>query len=752
MVRVSSAGPTPSGDDRNRKPDVVKGSKSTEAEPSPAPARAGGPSPRARPLLEGRRSSLSGPDERVVSYVADMLDAADAVDVKVSPAALKRDLGFVQPSRTRKAIEAARKAIPGLKTESERVAKANAHLEWRAMGKAADVFRHARMQAWFDKLTPAQREAVHVAPAALGGPSWLQPLTIRVDGEPGLQFEAEHMVEWPADVVAHLPEDERAMLAAREKMLKALKISSGSEAAELIDEHFEQERFNINDSPPHEIARLVELHPEVEPMLQTLQQVGGELIFIRGKKTPDAVLDAMRHVAHSSQRNFISTWFRDLVEAGVEPTVTDSDFAKIREDNARGKRKALRKSENDPFDSALAERQYDDALEDELDIQRSIDLIKGFSNSTMSVAVAAPKKKDENEDKGADKSKDNRADVNAADVHRINRTLSKLFGHEYARRRMTFDDANRTSEGAKAIITSLAFLAPGAELLEKGLDLGPIAKAVAAAGDDALAESAEISALKEAGVSKQELLQRVFIAGPAALLSLGMAGSIDEVVKELGDHVGGAMFSTSAVFLSFVTSLLSMQYFAKHHKRLKRENKLPPDLVLDEKTRRALDAVAKIKLSKRDLLRIVDQSLEHSGATQEERTAVQVRLSRFNERKLLRTLRKHGGVPSRQSAVLAGMKEAIAVNPARLGLMAGTVSSPLVGLGLGPWFLHQPVLYAIAGSFETIVGAVSIWAYGRSFDSRWNRFVKRRKAVDSLDTPGEGSVDGAQEPSPRKPS
>lgn len=713
MVRVSSASPAPSGDDgsHDSKRDATKRSRSTSGQPSRGPT-VEGLAPQKKRLASGRRRDQAVPDERVIAYAAQVLDAADAAQVKVSPDALKRHLGLARPSSARRAIEATRKAMPGVKTEGQRIAEIEAHLQLRASATEAEAHRSALMQTWFDGLSDAQRNAIEVAPAAEGGPRWLQPLTLRVRGEPSLEFDAEHGVEWPPRVTAQLPQDVQAMLAARHEMLNALNIESGPEAAAFIDEHFEQQAFDIDRSAPQEIERLIALHPALGATLRTLQQEGVQLKLVRLKKTPDAVLDAMRHIAHGSQHNFISSWFRDFVDGGIEPIVTDADIAKIQQDHARSKRAALAKFDNDPFRRALAIRQHDDALEGALDLQRSIDLIKDFSKSAMYVAAVSPNGGHE------------------ARLDQVNEVLNAQFGREYVRRRMSFDDANRTSEGARAIITSLAVLAPVVELLEKAAHLGPLAKAIAAAGDDAAAESAEISALKEAGVTKQELLQRVAIAGPAAAIALGMAGSIDEVVRELGDHMGGAMYSTSAVFLSFVTSVLSIQYFAKNYKRLEREKKLPPDLVLDPQTRALLDTVDKTKLSKRDLLKIVDQSLESSGASEAERTAVQARLSRFNERKLLRALRKHGGLSPRQRPLAAGVKEAVGVNPARLGLMAGTLSSPLVGFALGPWFLHQPVLYAIAGSFETMVGAMSIWAYGRSFESRWRRFVRRREPVE----------------------
>jgi hypothetical protein len=734
MARVTSARSTPSGDDRNPKRDTTTRSESTLGQPSRSPARRQGLAPQRKRPTKGHGSELARPDDSTIEYVAQLLDAADAAEVNVSANALKRMTGFAQPSRTRRAIETTRRVIPGMKTEAQRIDAVAQHLQDRAKGRLADADQSVRMASWFESLTDTQRQAVYVAPAAEGGPSWLQPLTLRVDGQLGLEFNAEHLVEWPPQVAAQLPQDAQAMLAARQKMLRALKIESGSEAAAFVDEHFEQASFDINQAAPREIARLVELNPAIGPELQRLQREKAELTFIRLKKTPDAVLDAMRHIATGSQHNYLSTWFRDFVDGGVEPIVTDADIEKIRTDNAKSKRAALKKFKDDPFRSALAEHQHDDALDETADLRQSIDLVKHFATSAMSVAAVSSNGGKERQ------------------LARINHSLSEYFGREYARRKMMFDDANRTSEGAKAIITSLAVLAPVVEVIEKVLHLGPLAKAIAAAGDDAAAEGAEISALKAAGISSTELLQRVAIVGPAAAVALAMAGSIEEVVQKLGDQWGGAMYSGSAVFLSFVTSVLSIQYFAKNYKRLEREGKLPPDLVLDGKARALLDTVDKTKISKRDLLRIIDQSLEGSGATPAERTAVKTRLSRLNERKLLRALRKHGGVSTRQRPLLAGVKEAVGVNPARLGLMAGTASSPFAGWLLGHWFLHQPVLYAIAGSFETIVGAMSIWAYGRSFDGLWNRTVERRKSTDvPRRTEDEGGIGGMQGPQPLAP-
>lgn len=716
MDRVSSVGPTPPGDDNDKGSAAAK--RRASGEPSSGPAGMEGlDRPEARLVkTSARRKKAVHPTEEQVKSAARLLDDAEAMEIALKPPAVARHLGLEQASSARRMIETTRSKLPVVKTEAQRIAQLEQFQAQRARDLEQDKDCGARMTSWVAKLSDAERKALYVAPASVGGPQWMQPLTLRVGGRPDLGFAAGHLVNWPADVVTHLPHETRTMLAARQQTLSALNVDSGREVAAFIKEHFDCQTLDPKSAPPHELARLVELQPHLGPALQALRHGGTPLTLVRCKKTPDAVLDAIRHVAQTSQHKFVSTWLPDLVNAGIEPIVIGKDIAKVHTDHDKRKTKALHKFRNDGFRSALVSHQLDDALEQRLDIQGSIDLIKDFSKSSLYITGASP-------------SVENRSLLG-----QVNESLRDHFGNEYARRRLTFDDANRTSEGAKAIITSLAVMAPVVEVMQDVMHLGPFAKSLAAAGDDAMSEAAELSALRAAGMTKQEMIRRMGIIGPAAAVALGMAGSIDEVVHEVGDHVGGAMYSSSAVFLSFVTCLLSIQYFAKHYKRLESENKLPPNLVLDEQTRGMLDALGKTNFSKNDVLKIVDGSLESSGASKAERAAVHDRLSRFSERRLLRRLRKQGVVKQRQKPLLAGMKEAVGVNPARLGLMAGTLSSPLMGLALGPWFLHQPVLYAVAGSFETMVGALSIWAYGRSFDSRWKRFVKQRSAQE---TPGD---------------
>jgi hypothetical protein len=723
MVRVSSSG-SASFDEENQNGVNAGSGQASEPPPVPRPPNVAGLTPLvSKPADESARRKRvtflsrneprkspadNGDARRAVALLAD----AGRADVKLSVRDVACQLGFEAQPLARRSVDAVKGALPGAKSRSDRFRDVIGHQQQRAIWQHEERELGEQMSGWFEQLDGGQRASLDVTPAATGGPPWMQPLTLHTAGGSAIELDASHTLSWPADILAALPRETCAMLETRGKIWNTLGVESGPEAAALIDAHFERVTFDADGPLPGEVARLVELHPQMASTLRKLQQQGATLAFVRCTETPDTVLDAIRHIAVKSQHNFVSTWLPGLVAHDIEPEVTRDDVDAVRESSVKHRERALAKVDEDGFRGKVVARQFDESLDDDLDFTRSIGLIQTFSQSVMGVTAT-----------GAD-------GASIRQLGALNRSLNDHFGREYARRRMIMDDANRTSEGAQTIIKSLAVMAPLVEVIQDVLHLGPVAQSLAAAGDDALSEGAEISALKGAGMTNEELRQRLKTIAPFGVLALGMAGSIDEVVQELGDHVGGALFSSSAVLLSFVTGALSIKYFADHYRQLEREDKLPPEMHLDARSRQQLDALSKVKLTKRELLKIVDTSLERSGAAPAERDALRARLARFSERRLMRRLRKEGALVPRSKAVVAGTKEAIGVNPARLGLMLGTLSSPAVGFALGPEFLHQPVLYAIAGSYETIVGALSIWAYGRSFDSRWKGFVRRREALE----------------------
>jgi hypothetical protein len=176
------------------------------------------------------------------------------------------------------------------------------------------------------------------------------------------------------------------------------------------------------------------------------------------------------------------------------------------------------------------------------------------------------------------------------------------------------------------------------------------------------------------------------ILAPAAVVAFISASVIDVVSERLNDRLAGTLFSSTAVLLSAVTGVLSVKYFADQYRELIREGKI---------TRVASD-----------------------------------RPPGWRERYLTGLAEAMGINPT-----LFGMREAMGINPARLGLTIGTYTAPLIGALLGPIFLHNPLLYAVAGSYETIVGALSIWLFNISFEARWKQFVHHQKAEAPQELP-----------------
>lgn len=713
MVNVPPVGPTPPTDgDGGGNSSAVD--RNALGGPSSSMPNHGLPQPRRR------QKPIRPHSEADLDNAMELMGAAEAADVKVRPKAVERHLGLISPSPMRRALEVIMGPVPLIKTERQRIAAAQAHLRQRQDGKQADELRCQKMSEWFEGLSDTQRQAVDVMPAAAGGPAWMQSLTLHVRETPGSggetppPFKAEHLVDWPPHIVASLPRDAQAMLAERAGMLGSLDIQSGAEAVTFIDEHFERTMVrSISGTPTSKIKELNKLSKLEPEAVRDFHDVDGETSFVRCKKMPDAVLDALEKVG-VTQEGYTTTWLPQLIDAGIGPMVHRADLDAIREKNTEKKDKAIRKSENAPFRRALAERRYDSALEDQLGIEQAVVLIRNFSKDAM-FFTAPPVQRPEN----------------ALALERANSKLHYHFGRTYAQKRMAFDKALGTSEGAKAILTGLVIMTPITELLQEKLHLNAIGKAVAAVGDDVAGLLSQLWAFIKNKAAVGELLKNLGPLAVVGAISLVMAAYTDDIMSDFGANLAGAWYSLSAVMLSMATSLMLAKYFGRLYKRLERDGKLPKDFGgLDRAGAAKLAEIANQRepFTKGDLLKIVDDSLQRAGATQAERAAAQARLMRLDARKLLRNLRKEHGLSTRQKPFAAGFRETTLVNPANVGLAVGAAASPELGGIFGPEFLHkwalEPALYSFAGSFETVVGAIAIWIFGSSFYARWDREIE----------------------------
>ncbi|HEX7909624.1 MAG TPA: hypothetical protein VF534_16275, partial [Paraburkholderia sp.] len=661
-------------------------------------------------------------DEQDISRALAPIEAAGRADVKLSPKDIAYVLGYERAPVMGRPVDAMKRRLPRLKSRCDRFKEVVDHLHRRAIAEQQERKDQVRLIQWLGSAGSQVQASLDLDHADSGGPLKMQPLMLYApllpQASPQLHspqpvhgaFDAGHLLAWPREALAALPPEQRAWLDTRRDVWRALGIENGPQVPAFIDDHFECVTLHADSAMPRELERLGELDPQTKHALQTLHQQGATLQFFKCKQTPDGVLEAIRHVATQSQHNFVSNWLPALVKADVMPTVLQADLDRINESHPKQWAKPLSKVDEESFRGRLLARQSAEELDDKLDLGRSTALIQTFSRSVMCVTSNAGDA------------------ASMRELAVLNTKLADTFGREYALRLLSADDANSTSEGAQAIIKSLAVMAPTVEVVEGALHLGGVAKFIAASGDDVMAEAAELSALRGAGMTPAEMRKRIVFLAPFATAALGAASSIDTVTHKVGEHAGGALYSVGAVMLSAVTGIMSVKYFADNYRQLEREGKLPGHLKLPPELHGKLDELSAMDLSKDRLIVIVGDALEQCGAEPAEREAVVARMRELEAPEIAATLLEESKPAGWREAWGAGAREAMGINPARLGLTIGTYTSPLMGAALGPYFLHQPVLYAIAGSYETIVGAASIWAYKRTFDMRWNRYVDHQQA------------------------
>jgi hypothetical protein len=658
------------------------------------------------PAAVPETSQMRETDAEDISRALTLIAAANRADVKLSAKDIAYGLGYERAPVMGRRVDAMKHRLPRLKSRCDRLQEVVDHLHQRATWEQQEGEDRAHLAEWLGSQGAETRASLDVDLTDSDSMLTMQPLTVRAQPS-GDDFDAGHMLSWPPEVLAALPPEQREWLDARRDLWNALGVESGPQVPTFIDDHFECVTFTPDGDMPREIERLAELSPAAKRTLTKLQQQGATLQFVKCKQTPDGVLEAIRHVATQSQHNFVSSWLPDLVKADIEPTVIQADRDRINENHPKQWAKSLAKVDETSFRGQLLERQSAEELADKLDFTRSTGLIRTLSGSAMRVTASTGDA------------------VSKRELAALNATLGSMFGREYAHRLLTADDANSTSEGAQAIIKSLAVMAPTVEIVQDALHLGGVAKFIAASGDDVMAEAAELSALRGAGMTPAEMRKRVAFLAPFAAAALVAASSIDEVAHKVGERVGGALFSVGAVLLSAVTGIMSVKYFAGQYRQLEQDGKLPGHLALPPELHGRLDELSEMDLSKDRLITIVDDALASCGAEPAEREAVLARMRNLAAPEIAAAFLEQSKPVGWREAWGAGAREAMGINPARLGLTIGTYTSPLMGAALGPYFLHQPVLYAIAGSYETIVGAASIWAYKRTFDARWNRYVDR---------------------------
>ncbi|CAN7552894.1 hypothetical protein LJR230_003851 [Trinickia sp. LjRoot230] len=559
----------------------------------------------------------------------------------------------------------------------------------------------ARLSEWFASLSTDAQANIQVGPLAQGMGAWMQPLIVRVGNDATQIFNAHYLMDLPPEILAALPEDQRAWLDARTGTWNALGIDNGSQAKAFVDEYFEITDLDARGPLPFELERICELEPGLRDMLLSLQDRGLSVAYIKATHTPDAILDKVSDL-RKLQKAYVSNWLRDLIQNGDMPTITANDVAAIADGHMKAHRKAHKRVPENTLEAQLTDDALAEEFDERLGFVEAANLISSFSSSLMGVVqtgISPP----------------------SAELAQINRIIHEYVGSEWAARRVGFDDSFRVGESVRETIKMLMAVSPIAEVVQRLLHLDGVAKFMAGSADNIIAEKGDLDSWAAAGVPKSDILKRAGFMVPVVLADLELSTHVDEIAQKLGPHVGGGAFSLSAVLLPLCTTLFSIQYFATQYRRLDKEGKLKGSSPLNPKEREELDDLA----SKEGLIRRISEALDKHNAKPAVRETIIEGLRQIDTSALnLHPIERKASV-SRLRATGAAMREVMVVNQAQIGLVTASLLSIALGTAAGDLVLHDATIETLLGAAELPFAFLSLKAVKQVHDHGWKRDVKR---------------------------
>ncbi len=645
-----------------------------------------------------------------------MLEMADERDVALNAKDMAVLLGYEKEGPFARVLDKVKAAAPFLKSHRQKWRKTMGGVRERAEAENEERDEAKRFSSWIDGLPDDALAHVKMTSETAGDAMAETPVLAAAGaGGAARSFSLDRLLNVPEAALAKLPPDVRADLDARRAFWQEQGVGSGPELRAFFADHFARTPLVFDGKKdPVELAWLASAFPDDAAFLQRLHARGAAPRLVACTASPPAVLESVRHIAKESQHAFVSTWLPDLVREGVQPVVSPSDRKAVREryeSRAAAARAIERKA---AFRGRLIGKRFGEEAVRTADFDASVRRIAGFAPLYLSL-----------EADGAALSPEDRARLRD-----INRRFDEGIGDEYAKRKLLFDDADGVSEGAQTIVKAMAVVGPVAHVMEDTFHLPGIAKFLAASSDDLMSEWAEISALRGAGISWEEIRGRFKTLAPAAGAAFALAGAVGPVREHVGERAAGAVFSTAAVFLSAVTSVLSVKLFAEQYGDLAREGKLRAYYPgMDERQRKDVErAAARLDASATPeaVWAAMEETFRRLGASDGEVREHREAFERFAASKETRAILDGLREPSFLKRYAAGAKETMGINPARFGIAMGSFTSPLFGFAAGPAFLSRPFLYALAGSYESAAGVGSIIGYKKIFPLLWRRFVRRR--------------------------
>lgn len=276
---------------------------------------------------------------------------------------------------------------------------------------------------------------------------------------------------------------------------------------------------------PIELRYLFSKRPETKERLRALLSAGKAIGVRTVKRTPERMLEAVKHVSFYSQHNCILTWLPELLRDKHQPLFTPEDLARAQANGAD-----LHADVNVILESRLAFKRLVLIDEENLGIgteeQR---FMKELSEIIYPLAIDTI-------------------------VHRA-----------------VIDNANERTEIAQNIIKAMLVIGPIAHVLEKYVS--GLGKLFAASTDDLLGESAELMALRGSGFSWKELRKRFVVLVPVFALATYAVFQVEPLLEQGRTLTAGAVFGLSAVALSLTTAIQSIGMYLGSVRALKKEGK-----------------------------------------------------------------------------------------------------------------------------------------------------------------------------------
>ncbi|MFA5854456.1 MAG: hypothetical protein WC866_05250 [Patescibacteria group bacterium] len=277
---------------------------------------------------------------------------------------------------------------------------------------------------------------------------------------------------------------------------------------------------------PIELRYLFSKRPETKERLRALLSAGKAIGVRTVKRTPERMLEAVKHISFYSQHNCILTWLPELLRDKHLPLFTPADLARAKEHGAD-----LHNDVNVILESRLAFKRL--VLIDEENI--------GIGTEEQ----------------------------------RFMRELSEIIyplAIDTIVHRAVIDNANERTEIAQNIIKAMLVIGPIAHVLEKYVS--GLGKLFAASTDDLLGESAELMALRGSGFSWKELRKRFVVLVPVFALATYAVFQVEPLLEHGKTLTAGAVFGLSAVALSLTTAIQSIGMYLGSVRALKKEGKI----------------------------------------------------------------------------------------------------------------------------------------------------------------------------------